>query len=267
MVSVLRPSPPSAATDDREGDPEDHQRRRPRRRAAARLGALAAGQVPRPRAQGGPPRHRADRLRRYRQLQRGLRRRLAHEGRLLALRRPRVHAQADGRRRRLSERGDDAHADHVRRHAPGLLRPGRAARRHGRELGRGVDVLPDVPPVLRPDVPRRSRQGARPGLRQGLQRLDGRGVVWRLGWPPHPALPDPAVGRRRRGRRGPAQRGTGRAAPSASASFRTTSDCPRSTPGTGIRSSPRAPTPAPSWRCTSARRRRCPRHRPTRRRR
>ena len=79
-----------------------------------------------------------------------------HEGRLLALRRPRVHAQADGRRRRLSERGDDAHSDHVRRHAARVLRPERAPRRHGRELGRSVDVLPDA---CRGSAARRSLEG------------------------------------------------------------------------------------------------------------
>ena len=106
----------------------------------------------------------------------------------------------------LPQRGDDPHADHLRRHAPGLLRPEGAPRRHGRELGRGVDVLPDPSPVLRPDVPRGQRQGPRPRLRQGVQRLDGRGVVRRLRWPADPARDHPALGRRARRRRGAAQR-------------------------------------------------------------
>ena len=41
-------------------------------------------------------------------------------------------------------------------------------------------VLPDLPPFLRPDLLRGEGQGARPPLRQGLQRLDGRGVVRRV---------------------------------------------------------------------------------------
>ena len=81
---------------------------------------------------------------------------------------------------RLPTRRDDHGADHLRRDAPGLLRPRRAARRHGHQLGRGVALLPDVSQVLRTDLQRGEGQGARPGLRQGLQRLDGRGVVRRL---------------------------------------------------------------------------------------
>ena len=49
--------------------------------------------------------------------------------------------------------------------------------------------------------------GAR--LRQGVQRLDGRGVVRAVGRREHPAVPHPAVGRRPRGAGGPAQRGEG----------------------------------------------------------
>ena len=37
---------------------------------------------------------------------------------------------------------------------PGCYEPEGARRRHGDELGRGVAVLPDVPALLRPDVPR-----------------------------------------------------------------------------------------------------------------
>ena len=59
----------------------------------------------------------------------------------------------------------------------GCYDPIAAPRRHGRELGRSVDVLPDAAAFLRPDLPRRRRQGARAGVRQGVQRLDGRGVV------------------------------------------------------------------------------------------
>ena len=42
---------------------------------------------------------------------------------------------------------------------------------------RGADVLPELPALLRPDVPRAQGQGARRPLREGLQRLDGRRVV------------------------------------------------------------------------------------------
>ena len=46
---------------------------------------------------------------------------------------------------------------------------------------RRLAALPDLPPLLRPDLPRGQGQGARPGLRAGQQRLDGRGVVRALG--------------------------------------------------------------------------------------
>ena len=45
----------------------------------------------------------------------------------------------------------------LRRDATGLLRPQGAPRRHGRQLGRGVAVLPHVPALLRADVPRGAR--------------------------------------------------------------------------------------------------------------
>ena len=132
---------------------------------------------------------------------------VADQGRLLDLRGPRLHAQAHGRGGRVSEGGTDPHAHHLRRHAAGLLRPEGAPRRHGRELGRGVDVLPHPAAVLRADVPRRARQGSRTRVRAGLQRLDGRGVVRRLRRAPDPPCDHPPVGRRPRGRRGAAQRG------------------------------------------------------------
>ena len=106
----------------------------------------------------------------------------------------------------LRPRRDDAVADHLRRDAAGLLRPEGPPRGHGRQLGRGVAVLPDLPALLRPDVRRGQGQGARARLRAGLQRLDGRGVVRRLRRPPDPAVHHPAVGRRARRRRGRAQR-------------------------------------------------------------
>ena len=94
---------------------------------------------------------------------------------------------------------------------PGCYEQTVPSRGHGRQLGGGLAVVPDVPPVLRPDVPR--GQGPRPGhaLRAGLQRLDGRGVVRRHRRSADPALPDPPVGPGRRRRRGATQRGPRRA--------------------------------------------------------
>ena len=72
-------------------------------------------------------------------------------------------------------------------------------------------MLPDLPPLLRPDLPRGQGQGAGRGLRRRLQRLHGRGVVRRQRRPAAPAVHHPAVGRREGGRRGAAQRGPRRA--------------------------------------------------------
>ena len=96
-------------------------------------------------------------------------------------------------------------------------------------------------------------QGTVRPVRQGVQRLDGRGVVRRLERPPHPADHHPALGRRAGRRRGPPQRRAGRARPCASARSRRTSGCRRSTPTTGSRSSGPAPRRAPSSTCTSGR--------------
>ena len=109
------------------------------------------------------------------------------------------------RRRRATRRGDHE-GRHLRGHAPGLLRGEAPPRGHGRQPHRGRAVLPDLPPLLRPDLHRGQGQGARPALHSGLQRLDGRGVVRRLGRSAHPPLPHPAVGRRAGGGRGAAQR-------------------------------------------------------------
>ena len=131
--------------------------------------------------------------------------------RLVVLRGPQAPPAARRLRRRRAPRGGDHEGRHLRGHAPGLLRGQAAARRHGRQPHRGGAVLPDLPPLLRPDLHRSQGQGARPALRQGLQRLDGRGVVRRLRRSAHPALPDPAVGRRAGGGRGAAQRRARRA--------------------------------------------------------
>ena len=123
------------------------------------------------------------------------------------------------------------------------------------------DVLPVLPPLLRPDLHGGRGQGARRPLRQGLQRLDGRRVVRRLRRPPHPAHHHPALGRRPRRRRGPPQRRprrAGRVLQRDPAVPRPAVD-PHAT--TGSPSSGPAPRPAPSSTCTSARRRRCRRPR------
>ena len=60
---------------------------------------------------------------------------------------------------------------------PGSYEVEASARGHGRQPHRGVPVLPHLPPLLRPDLHRGQGQGAGPAVRQGLQRLDGRGVV------------------------------------------------------------------------------------------
>ena len=52
-----------------------------------------------------------------------------------------------------------------------------APRGHGREPRRGVARVPELPALLRPDVPRAQGQGARRPLREGVQRLDVRRVV------------------------------------------------------------------------------------------
>ena len=94
---------------------------------------------------------------------------------------------------------------------PGCYEPEGPHRRHGDELGRGVAVLPDVPPLLRPDLPRGEGPRARPRVRARVQRLDGRGVVRRQRRHADPADHHPALGRRARGRRGAPQRGARRA--------------------------------------------------------
>ena len=94
---------------------------------------------------------------------------------------------------------------------------------------------------------------ARPAVRPGLQRLDGRGVVRRLRRPAGAAVPGAALGRRARRAGGPPQRRTRACAPSPSPSCPPTSACRASTRATGTRSSPRARRPARSCACTSAR--------------
>ncbi len=158
-------------------------------------------------------------------------------------------------------------ADHDGRHAQGLLGAEGPPRGHGHQPHRGVAVLPDVPALLRPDVPRAQGQGARGPLREGVQRLDVRRVVRRLRRPPRAAADRAAVGRRtsRPTRSGATRRAVGTRC--ASPRSRRSSGCPRCTTrtATGTRSSRRARRPRASSACTSARARRCRRRRPTRR--
>ena len=70
-------------------------------------------------------------------------------------------------------------------------------------------VLPDLPALLRSDVPRSQGPRARGSVRARVQRLDGRGVVRRLRRSADPVDHRPAVGRRARGGRG-AQRNAAR---------------------------------------------------------
>ncbi len=223
---------PPAAEGAPRGATEDHQRRRPRRRARARLADLAAAEVP-----GEGPADRTQALGRVlaqaRREVRQHRRRRGPVGRRLVLRGPahlrpqavrRDPARGDARRRpvevRPHEDGDGS--AHVRRDAPGLLRARSAHQGLRAELGRRFAAVPHVPALLRADVPRSRRQRPRSRVRQGIQRLDGRGVVRAVGRHEHPALHHAALGRRARGRRDQAQRGSAAYARSASASSPTT---------------------------------------------
>ncbi len=221
---------------------QDHQRRRPRRRAGPPVADLAAGALPRPGPQGGAARHRRDGAHRRRHLPPELRPRRA-AGRLLGLRGPRLHQQAPRRRRGLRPRRHDHVAHHLRRDAPGLLRAQGPHRRHRRQLGRGQPVLPDLSPLLRPDLPR----GQGPGARRGLRR-----APTTTGWSRSGAATAAAGSSRcassRCGTptwRRPRCAATPAAAcaPCASARSRPTWACPASTAGTGTPSSPPARRP------------------------
>ena len=183
--------------------------RRPRRRTPRHLDVAPAGEVPRRRpAHRDGARGHADPRRRH--VPRGA----GHRGprrRLVVLRGPPVLGEAAHRRRGLSAGGDHVRRHHVRPDAPGLLAAAGPHRRHDDEPRRSVAVLPELPALLRADLPARQRQGAREALRRGVQRLAGRRVVRRERRPAHPAVPRPALGRRARRRRGPPQRGARRA--------------------------------------------------------
>ena len=97
--------------------------------------------------------------------------------RVVVLRGPAVLGEASHRRRGLPRRGDRLRRHHLRPDAPGLLATQGEARRHDPEPRRGVAGVPELPAVLRSDLPEGEGQGARQPLRRGLQRLAGRRVV------------------------------------------------------------------------------------------
>ena len=161
------------------------------------------------------------------------------------------------KRHRLRPHQFDDGADHLRRDAPRLLRPGGADQGLRAQLDGRLAAVSHVPPVLRPDVLRGRGQGAWARVRPGVQRLDGRGVVRSVPWLQHPALPDPAVGVSNSRRRRRSATPSVVCARSASASCRTTSACRRFTPATGTRCGLSATTGVSRCACTSGRRRRC----------
>ena len=118
-------------------------------------------------------------------------------------------ARGDARRRPLEVRPheDGDGSPHLRRDAPRLLRARRAHQGLRAELGRRFPPLPDVPALLRADLPRSRRPRSRARVREGVQRLDGRGVVRPVERDEHPAVHHAALGRAARGRRDPPQRG------------------------------------------------------------
>ena len=127
-------------------------------------------------------------------------------GRRLELQRAARSHPADRRCRRPPPRRGRHPAGDLRRDPEGLLRPGGPPGRHGHRRHRRLRLLPQhVRALLRPAVLLRARQGARPGVHPGLERLRGRGVVRRLGRPARPDGDRPPVGRR-------AGRGGGQAA-------------------------------------------------------
>ena len=128
--------------------------------------------------------------------------------------------------------------------------------------------FPSLPPLLRPDVHRRPT--TRSSRRLCVKAYNDWMVEEWCGGsrrPPHPAEHHPALGRRAGRRRGPPQRRPRRARRLLQRDPALPRACRRSTPATGIRSSRPATRPARSSTCTSGRRRRCRRPRPTRRRR
>ena len=108
-------------------------------------------------------------------------------------------------------RGDRLRRHHLRPDAPRLLAAEGPPRRHDDEPRRGVARASRTTRASAARSSSRQGQGARPALRRGVQRLDGRRVVRGQQRAPDPALPGAAVGRRARRRRGAAQRRARRA--------------------------------------------------------
>ena len=87
----------------------------------------------------------------------------------------------------------------------------RQSRRHERQRRARLDVLPVVPPLVRPGVRRGRGQGPRTHPAQGVQRLARPVVVRQAPGPFHPDGPRAVLGHRPHRRRGRAPRGAGRA--------------------------------------------------------
>ena len=187
------------------------------------------------------------------------------QGRLLDLRGPRLHPQAPRRRRRLRPRRDDAVADHLRRDAPGLLRPEGPPRGHGRSTGSRRRCASRRSPAsaARPSPRPRTASSAWPACAPTTTGWSRSGAATPAAASSRSCiipLWDADAGRRR----GAAQRRPRRARRVLQRDPATPRPARASTPATGIRSSPRAPRPTRSSACTSARRRRCRPPRPTR---
>ena len=172
----------------------------------------------------------------------------------------RVPSSGLSRGRRQVEGGVQSGAAAVSRDASGVLRRQGTDRGHGPRRHPRVAELPVVHALLRPALHTRRGQGARPAVPPGLQRLDDRGVVRRRARPLHPAHAHPAVGPAARGRGDRALRRPRASPRSRSPRTPSRSGCrPSTTPrllGSGHAGGQRPR--AWSSRCTSARRRRCP---------
>ena len=99
--------------------------------------------------------------------------------RVVVLRGPAVLGEAPHRRRGLSRRGDRLRRASRSTRCARVLAAAGAPRRHDDEPRRGVAGVPELPALLRPDLPEGEGQGAGAALRRGVQRLAGRGMVRR----------------------------------------------------------------------------------------
>ena len=250
----------------RAGHPEDHQRRRPRHRAAERLAGPPAREVP-----GRRPAPRAPAASATSSSTAPSTRSTSSTSaterevrRLLVLRGPHGPDAPHHRRRRLP----------AARSAPcspityDEMRKGcwdQNARLEDMDVNwiEASLSLPDLPPLLRPDLPEAKDRELALLCVQAYNDWMVEEWCGGAGGPPHPAVHRPAVGRRAGRRRGAPQRRPRRARRVLQRDPAITSACRRSTPATGSPSSRPAPTPTRSSTCTSARRRRCRPPRPT----